>query len=87
MRLSLYALITLATTPKKNHALLASDHALKGLHNDLSHKHKPIESEIHEIFELIHKLTHNIKTSRNIHVHQFQVKRALQLNNDTKKFD
>jgi len=49
---------------KKNHALLAWDYALKDLHNDLtykwnlSHIHKPIESEFHEIFELIHKLTH-----------------------------
>ncbi len=51
----------------------------------MGHIHKPIESEIHDIFELIHKLTHNIKTLRNIHVHQFQVKRTLQLNNDKKK--
>jgi hypothetical protein len=91
MILSLYALITLVAIPKTNYALLAWDHALKDLHNDLtckwnlSHRHKPIESEVHEIFELIHKLTHNKKTSKNIHVHQFQVKKTLQLNNDIDK--
>lgn len=35
---NIYALFTLATTPKKNHALLAWDHALKDLHNDLMYK-------------------------------------------------
>jgi hypothetical protein len=38
MNLSLDALITLASIPKKIHALLAWDHALKDLHNDLTCK-------------------------------------------------
>ncbi len=93
MRLSLYVVITLIATLKTNHALLAWDHALKGLHNDLtckwnlSHIHKPIESEVYEIFEPIHKLTHNKKNFKKHTSASISSEENITTNNDIEKSD